>query len=127
MRRFRLIAGIVAAALALASVAHAQSGGSCPIGSGVPTAVTANKTLAVNDQCGFFVVTSNATISIPAAGILPPGYYVWVKAQGATATVTPTTAQLDGATTSISVTTGDGIGIRSDGTNAFSTGLGVAH
>lgn len=92
-----------------------------------PVAVTANRTLNANDNCGMFVVTSNATITLPATATAPAGWQVWIKAQGATATITPSTGTLDGVNTSISATTGLGVGVRSDATNYFSTGLGVSH
>jgi hypothetical protein len=63
-----------------------------------PRTVTANTTLSVNDNhCGV-IVTSAATVTVPAAATLGEGFEAIVWADGATATVA--------ANTNVSVTTG---------------------
>jgi hypothetical protein len=63
-----------------------------------PRLVTANTTLSVNDNhCGV-IVTSAATVTVPAATTLGEGFEAFVWADGATATVA--------ANTNVSVTTG---------------------
>jgi hypothetical protein len=128
-----LTALFILTALAIAPLA-AQAQAPCPIASSGPVTKTAAYTLAASDICEILVVSSTATITLPA-GIVTPGFSIWIKAQGATATISPATTSstpptattLDGATTSISLTTGLGVGLRSDGTAWWSTGLGVSH
>lgn len=131
MKRFgTLFASIAALALLALSPLSAEaqtSGASCPISAQSPVSKAASYTLLPSDDCGFIQVTSAATITLPASGTVEKGYTVWIKAEGATAVVTPSTGTLDGTTTSLSLTTGLGIGIRSDGTNYFTTGLGLSH
>lgn len=66
-------------------------------------------------------------VTLPnASASFPNGWYAFFQNRGAGAvTITPTTATVDGAA-SISLTTNQGIGIASDGTNYFTFDRGVA-
>jgi hypothetical protein len=133
MRKLLASMFLLASAFALAPLA-AQAQAPCPISASGPVTKTSSYTLTGADICEILIVTGTATITLPA-GIVTPGFSIWVKAQGATATITPATVSstppvattLDGATTSITATTGLGVGLRSDGTAWWSTGLGVSH
>jgi len=117
-------------AVALAPLAAQAQYASCPLSQEVPTQVTAARTVGPNDVCRFFyVTTNNTTIALPAANTLPVGFHIWIKSvAGVTTTVSQTTGQLDGSSTSpLSISGGSGVGLYTDGTNFWSTGAGVSH
>jgi hypothetical protein len=134
MRKLFASMFLLASAFALAPLA-AQAQAPCPIASSGPVTKTAAYTLAASDICSFMVFATNAsTLTLPA-GIVTPGFSIWVKSLGVTTTISPATVSstpptattLDGVTTSITLTTGTGVGLRSDGTAWWSTGLGISH
>jgi hypothetical protein len=124
-----MAAMLLAVVLATPHHADAQSGAGCPIASGSPVQKTANYTLSPNDICTQFYFTSTGSLILPAATNFPAGFSVWVKGQGATVTVSPAASGilLDGANTTLTLTTGQGVGIRSDNVNYYSSGQGVSH
>jgi hypothetical protein len=135
MRRFLTACLGMLALLALPSIAFAQSGAYCPIGATSPHTLgssVSTYTLSPADQCGFlnFTDTGGTTITMPnAATTLPAGFRVWIKAQSSgTVTIgTPTTSTIDGVAGPVSITQGTGVEVRSDGTNYFTSGLGIKH
>lgn len=140
MRRL-FLASVAAAALMVGAVlgtsflAEAQQGAACPIASTSPVVISAvtTRTITQADNCKMLVFTgaTGTGVSLPNAASttagVPVGFRVWLKAQGAgSVSATPTTSTLDGLTTQIVLTTGQGVEIRSDGTNYWSSGQGVA-
>ena len=139
MRRLKLNLSRLLPALPLlglavfAPQAFAQAPASCSIQAETPTVITGTThTLAPADGCGFLVFTSGSSIAITmpnAATTLPAGFKVFIKAQGAgTVTLnTPTTSTIDGAVGTVAITQGTGVSVRSDGTNYYTSGLGIKH
>ena len=129
---FNLI-GLLLLALLMPSLAFAEAG--CPISSESPKTLgssVSTYTLSPADACGFlnFTDTSGTTITMPNAAVtLPAGFKVWIKAQSSGTVIlgTPTTSTIDGVAGPVSITTGTGVEVRSDGVNYFTSGLGIKH
>jgi hypothetical protein len=126
----RLAVLAILVALALPS-GRAFAQAACPISAEAPKTTTATTyTLSAADHCSMIVFTSASATALtpPNANTVPVGFKVWIKAQGSgTVTVgTPTAGTIDGsAAPGPSITTGTGVELRADGTNWYSSGLGI--
>ena len=133
--RYTLLAmGLILGIPGAATEVHAQAGAACPISREAPVAMSVSSyTLSAADACKMLVFsnTTAATVTMPnPATALPSGFKVWIKAQGSGGVTLNTPAGgalLDGASTTVAISQHDGIGVRSDAINYYTTGLGVAH
>src|SRR5579859_7706991 len=134
--RKMMVRFLLLAALAAFPVSQVWAQAPCPISSQTfKTVTTTTYTLAIADQCKTIVFSpttaSTATaLTLPnAATNFPVGYRVWIKAGNAGGVyMTPTTSLLDGLSTQINLTTGQSLGLVTDGTNYISLGgSGTTH
>lgn len=139
MKRFLGFAALAAVILGLSLApmrGQAQSGASCPITLQAPVLNTSatTYTLSATDGCKMLVFSASGAVTVtpptPASN-LPVGFSVWLRSQGAGGIVlaTPATSSvlIDGVNGPVTIAQGDGIAVLTDGTNYYTTGLGVNH